>query len=61
MADSNDNPDNKAPENTPKPAKKPYKKPELMYWGSLEEITKSGGKASLHSDNGTKFGNKQTS
>jgi hypothetical protein len=52
MADSNDNPDNKAPENTPKPAKKPYKKPELIYWGTLQELTGSVGFISKVVDGG---------
>ena len=43
---------------TPRPAKKPYKKPELIYWGNLQEMTGTIGVAG-NTDNG-KFTNKRT-
>jgi len=48
-------------EQKPTNEKKPYRKPDLKYWGTLQEITSSGGKTSIHGDFGTVKGNKQTS
>ena len=41
--------------------KKPYKKPELNYWGTLQEMTRTGGKSSSIPDGGSAKQNKQTS
>jgi hypothetical protein len=40
--------------------KKPYRKPDLVTWGSLQELTASAGNKSIHVDGG-KGASKRTS
>ena len=42
------------------PARKPYRAPALVQWGTLREVTMAIGKTSKSGDSGTAKGNKQT-
>jgi hypothetical protein len=42
----------------PSQARKPYKAPELLHWGTMRDITLSAGTKSTHSDGAMKNPNK---
>jgi hypothetical protein len=60
MADIKDDGDNKSPGTDQRRARKPYKRPELIYWGTLQELTTKVGNASTVSDGGNLFNQKKT-
>jgi hypothetical protein len=47
--------DNRSSENASRPARKPYRKPDLVAWGTLQDVTASVGFLSKATDGGKSF------